>query len=99
MSLGVFLTSRAFSQQECESPDLDLSDDEELQQAFDMHSLIINSLHHEPVFTADQVINEIEGMMDEVSAVLVWFCARGAKAQILIALFRCCEWDACSVAL
>ena len=35
-----------------------------------MHSLIINSLHHEPLFTAEQVINEIEGMMDEVDVML-----------------------------
>ena len=58
--------TRYFALQDCESPDLDLSDDEELQQAFDMHSLIMNSLHHEPLFTAEQVINEIEGMMEEV---------------------------------
>ena len=35
-----------------------------------MHSLIINSLHHEPLFTAEQVINEIEGMMEEVDVML-----------------------------
>ena len=46
-----------------ESPDLDLSDDEELQQQFDMHSLIISSLQQEPMFTAEDVINEIEDMM------------------------------------
>lgn len=44
---------------------LDLSDDEELQAAFDMHSLIVSSLHHEPLFSADDVINEIEGIMKE----------------------------------
>jgi hypothetical protein len=49
-----------------ESPDLDLSDDEELQQALDMHSLILSSLHTEdPPFTAEEVINEIEGMMED----------------------------------
>ena len=57
--------------QECESPDLDLSDEEELQQAFDMHSLIISSLQQEPMFTADEVISEIEGMMDQVRMVCV----------------------------
>ena len=50
--------------QEQDAADLDLSDDEELQQAFDMHSLIIPSLQEEPLFTADEVINEIEGMME-----------------------------------
>ncbi|CAD5119289.1 DgyrCDS7915 [Dimorphilus gyrociliatus] len=48
-----------------EELNLDLSDDEELQAAFDMHSLIVSSLHHEPLFSADDVINEIEGIMKE----------------------------------
>ena len=52
--------------QECSSPELDLSDDEDLQQAFDMHSLIISSLQQEPMFTAEEVISEIEGMMEQV---------------------------------
>lgn len=50
---------------EHDSPDLDLSDDEELTQAFDMHSLIISSLQQEPLFTADEVIQQIEGMMED----------------------------------
>ena len=52
--------------QEQEEPGLDLSDDEELAQAFDMHSLIVSSLHHEDedrVETADDVIRQIENMM------------------------------------
>ena len=49
--------------QERESPELDMSDDDELAQAFDMHSLIISSLQQEPMFTAEDVINEIEDMM------------------------------------
>ncbi|XP_064621335.1 fasciculation and elongation protein zeta-2-like isoform X2 [Lineus longissimus] len=49
------------------SPELDLSEDEELTQAFDMHSLIISSLQQEPMFTAEEVINEIEDMMQEES--------------------------------
>ena len=53
-----------FFLQENELPDLDLSDDEELQQAFDMHSLIISSLQQDPIFTADEVINEIDMMME-----------------------------------
>lgn len=52
--------------QEREEPVLDLSDDEELAQAFDMHSLIVSSLHHEDddrIETAEEVINEIEKLM------------------------------------
>ena len=55
--------------QETEEPGLDLSDDEELAQAFDMHSLIVSSLHHEDedrVETADDVIRQIENMMKVV---------------------------------
>ncbi|KAL5007922.1 hypothetical protein ScPMuIL_013503 [Solemya velum] len=52
---------------EQESPDLDLSDDEELAQAFDMHSLIVSSLQNDQdqLLTADEVISEIEYMMQE----------------------------------
>ena len=49
-----------------ESPDLDLSEDEELTQQFDMHSLIVSSLQAQEsdrVATADEVISEIETMM------------------------------------
>lgn len=45
---------------------LDLSDDEDLAQAFDMHSLIVSSLHPEEedkILTADEVISEIDDMM------------------------------------
>ena len=52
--------------QEPESPDLDLSEDEELTQQFDMHSLIVSSLQAQEsdrVATADEVISEIETMM------------------------------------
>lgn len=44
--------------------DLDLSEDEELQQAFDMHSLIVSNVYQEPLFTAEQVIKEIEDMLE-----------------------------------
>ena len=52
--------------QEPESQNLDLSDDEELAQAMDFHSMIINSHHHDPehVVTADEVISELETMME-----------------------------------
>ncbi|RUS85081.1 hypothetical protein EGW08_007175, partial [Elysia chlorotica] len=52
--------------QEKEAASLDLSDDEDLAQAFDMHSLIVSSLHPEEedkVLTADEVISEIDDMM------------------------------------
>ena len=55
-----------FPFQEKEPPSLDLSDDEDLAQAFDMHSLIVSSLHPEEedkVLTADEVISEIDDMM------------------------------------
>jgi hypothetical protein len=46
--------------------DLDLSEDEDLQQALDMHSLIVSSVHPEvPMFTAEDVIREIEDMLEE----------------------------------
>ncbi|XP_013094433.1 fasciculation and elongation protein zeta-2-like isoform X2 [Biomphalaria glabrata] len=49
---------------------LDLSDDEDLVQAFDMHSLIVSSLHPEEedkILTAEEVISEIDDMMKEPS--------------------------------
>ena len=45
------------------SGELDISEDEELQQAFDLHSMIVSNVHQEPpMFTAEQVISEIEEM-------------------------------------
>ncbi|XP_038628521.1 fasciculation and elongation protein zeta-2 isoform X3 [Tachyglossus aculeatus] len=44
---------------------LDLSDDEELREQLDMHSIIVSCINDEPLFTADQVIEEIEEMMQE----------------------------------
>ncbi|KAM4693301.1 fasciculation and elongation protein zeta-2 isoform 2-T2 [Discoglossus pictus] len=44
---------------------LDLSDDEELREQLDMHSIIVSCINEEPLFTADQVIEEIEEMMQE----------------------------------
>jgi hypothetical protein len=52
--------------QEHEEMNLDLSDDDEVAQMFDMHSLIVESLHHEDedrVESADDVIAQIEHMM------------------------------------
>ncbi|CAM9689950.1 unnamed protein product [Lampetra fluviatilis] len=42
---------------------LDLSDDEELREQLDMHSIIVSCINDEPIFTAEQVIEEIEEMM------------------------------------
>lgn len=56
--------------QTSQSSELDISDDEDLQQSFDLHSLIISSLHQEPMFTADEVISEIEGMLDVTISVI-----------------------------
>uniref|UniRef100_A0A8C5BAH4 WD repeat-containing protein 26 n=1 Tax=Gadus morhua TaxID=8049 RepID=A0A8C5BAH4_GADMO len=44
---------------------LDLSDDEELREQMDMHSIIVSCVNNEPLFTAEQVIEEIEEMMQE----------------------------------
>ncbi|XP_060100146.1 fasciculation and elongation protein zeta-2 isoform X2 [Heteronotia binoei] len=44
---------------------LDLSDDEELREQLDMHSIIVSCISEEPIFTAEQVIEEIEEMMQE----------------------------------
>uniref|UniRef100_A0A665V3U0 Si:ch211-57i17.1 n=1 Tax=Echeneis naucrates TaxID=173247 RepID=A0A665V3U0_ECHNA len=44
---------------------LDLSDDDELREQMDMHSIIVSCISDEPLFTAEQVIEEIEEMMQE----------------------------------
>lgn len=48
--------------------ELDLSEDEELTQAFDLHSLIVTSeTHHDPPpQTADEVIEEIDEIMQVI---------------------------------
>ncbi|CAH6779634.1 Fez2 [Phodopus roborovskii] len=43
----------------------DTSDEEELREQLDMHSIIVSCVNEEPLFTADQVIEEIEEMMQE----------------------------------
>lgn len=50
--------------QDPESGDeLDASDDE-VAKDLDLHSLIISSLQEEPMFTAEEVLEEIEKIMD-----------------------------------
>ncbi|XP_037641837.1 fasciculation and elongation protein zeta-2 isoform X2 [Sebastes umbrosus] len=44
---------------------VELSDDEELREQLDMHSIIVSCLAEEPLFTAEQVIEEIEEMMQD----------------------------------
>ncbi|MED6240968.1 Fasciculation and elongation protein zeta-2 [Ataeniobius toweri] len=54
--------------QKLDNRSLDLSeddDDEELREQLDMHSIIVSSINEEPLFTAEQVIEEIEEMMQE----------------------------------
>lgn len=36
---------------------LDLSDDEELREQLDMHSIIVSCINEEPLFTAEQVLH------------------------------------------
>ncbi|XP_026146392.1 fasciculation and elongation protein zeta-2-like isoform X1 [Carassius auratus] len=45
--------------------DLDVSDDEELRDQMDMHTIIIACVNEEPLFTAEQVIEEIEEIMQQ----------------------------------
>ncbi|RWS26926.1 fasciculation and elongation protein zeta-2-like protein [Leptotrombidium deliense] len=42
-------------------------DEEELAKDLDLHSLILYSLQHEPIFTAEQVLEEIDEIMQESS--------------------------------
>uniref|UniRef100_A0A3B3UY06 Fasciculation and elongation protein zeta 2b n=1 Tax=Poecilia latipinna TaxID=48699 RepID=A0A3B3UY06_9TELE len=53
--------------QKMDKQSLDLSDDEdeELREQLDMHSIIVSCINEEPLFTAEQVIEEIEEMMQE----------------------------------
>ncbi|XP_017564654.1 fasciculation and elongation protein zeta-2 isoform X1 [Pygocentrus nattereri] len=44
---------------------LDVSDDEEVREQMDMHSIIVSCINEEPLFTAEQVIEEIEEMMQD----------------------------------
>ncbi|KAK3551760.1 hypothetical protein QTP70_025131 [Hemibagrus guttatus] len=44
---------------------LDVSDDEELREQMDMHSIIVSCINDEPFLTAEQVIEELEEMMQE----------------------------------
>ncbi|XP_056119092.1 fasciculation and elongation protein zeta-2 isoform X1 [Rhinichthys klamathensis goyatoka] len=48
-----------------EAVNLDLSDDEELREQMDMHSIIVSSIIEEPLLTAEQVIEEIEELMQD----------------------------------
>ncbi|XP_037836207.1 LOW QUALITY PROTEIN: fasciculation and elongation protein zeta-2 [Kryptolebias marmoratus] len=43
----------------------ELSDEEELREQLDMHSIIVPCLEEEPLVTAEQVIEEIEEMMQD----------------------------------
>ncbi|KAI2655769.1 Fasciculation and elongation protein zeta-2 [Labeo rohita] len=48
-----------------ESVNLDLSDDEDLREQMDMHSIIVSCINDEPLLTAEQVIEEIEELMQD----------------------------------
>ncbi|KAM9852149.1 fasciculation and elongation protein zeta-2 [Aulostomus maculatus] len=43
----------------------ELTDDEDLREQLDMHSIIVSSIAEEPLYTAEQVIEEIEEMMQD----------------------------------
>lgn len=44
--------------QKFDSQSLDLSDDEELREQMDMHSIIVSCINDEPLFTAEQVTSQ-----------------------------------------
>ncbi|XP_065102482.2 fasciculation and elongation protein zeta-2 isoform X2 [Paramisgurnus dabryanus] len=48
-----------------ESLNLDLSDDEDLREQMDLHSIIVSCINEEPLLTAEQVIEEIEEIMQD----------------------------------
>ncbi|XP_051720867.1 fasciculation and elongation protein zeta-2 isoform X3 [Ctenopharyngodon idella] len=48
-----------------ESVNLDLSDDEDLREQMDTHSIIVSCINEEPLLTAEQVIEEIEELMQD----------------------------------
>lgn len=48
-----------------ENLEVESTDEEELAKDLDMHSLIISSLQQEPMFTAEQVLEEIDEIMQE----------------------------------
>ncbi|XP_043076119.1 fasciculation and elongation protein zeta-2 isoform X1 [Puntigrus tetrazona] len=52
-------------QESAEVNNLDVSDDEELRDQMDMHTIIISCVNEEPLFTAEQVIEEIEEIMQQ----------------------------------
>lgn len=58
-------TLNLVSREKLDNQSLDLSDDEDLREQMDMHSIIVSSISDEPLFTAEQVIEEIEEMMQD----------------------------------
>ncbi|XP_060769526.1 fasciculation and elongation protein zeta-2 [Neoarius graeffei] len=62
---SLHLPSLNLIQQTVDGVNLDLSDDEELREQMDLHSIIVSCVNEEPLFTAEQVISEIEEMMQE----------------------------------
>ncbi|XP_051955044.1 fasciculation and elongation protein zeta-2-like isoform X2 [Xyrauchen texanus] len=53
------------SQEQVEVSNLDLSDDDDLRDQMDLHTIIISCVNEEPLFTAEQVIEEIEEIMQQ----------------------------------
>ena len=60
-----------------EPQNLDVSDDEELCNAMDYHSMIMRTHHHEDsdhIVTADEVISELEIMMEVRNTAIYTLC-------------------------
>ncbi|XP_061610131.1 fasciculation and elongation protein zeta-2 isoform X2 [Phyllopteryx taeniolatus] len=62
---SLHLPTLNLNERQLDNQSLDLSDDEELREQMDMHSIIVSCINDEPLVTAEQVIEEIEEMMQE----------------------------------
>lgn len=68
---GLHLHSEKNSQSKshfCDNFDDDSLDEEDLAKDLDLHSLILSSLQQEPIFTAEQVLEEIDEIMQGSSS-------------------------------
>lgn len=70
----------------------DTSDDEELREQLDMHSIIVSCVNDEPLFTADQVQRRVPSIKEREprlqSHFLVWPLSDG----LLELTFPCVFW-------
>lgn len=71
----------------------DTSDDEELREQLDMHSIIVSCVNDEPLFTADQVQRRVPSIKEREpqlhSHFLVWPLSDGL---LELTYFPCVFW-------